>query len=77
MATEDKKSEETALVTIDIIERKIYVVREQKGMLDSDLAMLYGVTTFNLNKAVKRNLTRFPEDFMFQLTADEYNSLKF
>lgn len=77
MATKDKKSEETALVTFDLIERKIYVVREQKVMLDSDLATLYGVKTFNLNKAVKRNSKRFPEDFMFQLMADEYDSLKF
>ena len=45
MATKDKKSEETALITIDIIERKIYVVREQKVMLDSDLAKLYEVET--------------------------------
>ena len=46
-------------------------------MLDSDLAKLYGVETFNLNKAVKRNLSRFPKDFMFQLTKDEYNPLIF
>lgn len=77
MATKNKKSDETALVTLDVIERKIYVIREQKVMLDSDLAILYGVTTFNLNKAVKRNIKRFPDDFMFQMTADEYESLKF
>lgn len=46
-------------------------------MLDSDLAMLYGVLTKNLNKAVKRNVQRFPEDFMFQLTEEEYESLRF
>jgi hypothetical protein len=46
-------------------------------MLDSDLAKLYGVTTFNLNKAVKRNLKRFPEDFMFQLSSEEVKSLRF
>jgi len=46
-------------------------------MLDSDLAELYGVTTFNLNKAVKRNMDRFPQDFMFQLTADEAKVLRF
>ena len=44
-------------------------------MLDAALAELYGVTTFRLNEAVKRNSTRFPEDFKFRLTADEYNSL--
>ena len=46
-------------------------------MLDADLAVLYGVTTFNLNKAVKRNIDRFPKDFMFQLTADETSALRF
>ena len=46
-------------------------------MLDSDLAMLYEVETFNLNKAVKRNIDRFPEDFMFQLTKEEADSLRF
>lgn len=71
MATKDKKTEENALITFDSIERKIYIVREQKVMLDSDLAMLYGVTTFRLNEAVKRNKSRFPEDFMFQLTREE------
>lgn len=77
MATKDIKPTETALVTIDIIERKIYVVREQKVMLDSDLATLYGVETKMLNRAVKRNLERFPEDFMFQLTAEEFENLRF
>jgi hypothetical protein len=47
------------------IERSIFFVRGHKGMLDRGLAVLYGVTTFNLNKAVKRNADRFPEDFMF------------
>jgi len=46
-------------------------------MPDSDLANLYGIETFNLNKAVKRNIARFPEDFMFQLTKEEYDSLIF
>ena len=77
MAANEKKSAETALVTIDIIERKIYIVREQKVILDSDLAKLYGVETKMLNRAVKRNLERFPEDFMFQLTEDEDESLRF
>jgi hypothetical protein len=59
------------------IEQKIYLIRGQKVMLDSDLAHLYGVATFNLNKAVKRNMFRFPEDFMFQLSAAEFDSLRF
>lgn len=58
------------------IENKIYVIREQKVMIDFDLAELYGLTTKVLNQAVKRNLERFPEDFMFQLTDFEYQSLR-
>ena len=65
------------LVQLERIERSILLIRGHKVMLDADLAALYGVTTFNLNKAVKRNLGRFPEDFMFQLTAEEANALRF
>ncbi|MFI3240627.1 MAG: ORF6N domain-containing protein [Bacteroidales bacterium] len=57
---------------IAIIQNKIYEIRGQKVMLDRDLAQMYGVTTSNLNKAVKRNFKRFPADFMFQLTPDEF-----
>jgi len=59
------------------IENKIYEIRGQKVMLDSDLAVLYQVETFNLNKAVKRNIERFPRDFMFQLTKAEWENLIF
>jgi hypothetical protein len=58
-----------------LIGRRIYIFRGQKVMLDSDLAELYRVPTFRLNEAVKRNLQRFPEDFMFQLTKEEVDSL--
>ena len=61
----------------EIISNKIYLIREKKIMLDKDLALLYGVTTGNLNKAVKRNLKRFPGDFMFQLTKPEFKNLIF
>jgi hypothetical protein len=64
-------SEETALIPVDKIERAILQIRGRKVLLDADLAELYGVTTSQLNQAVKRNLERFPEDFMFQLTAEE------
>lgn len=57
----------------EAIRSKIYWIRDQKVMLDRDLAALYEVTTGNLNKAVKRNIKRFPEDFMFQLTQEEFN----
>jgi N-acyl-L-homoserine lactone synthetase len=56
---------------VELVERRIYLIRGQKAMLDSDLAELYQVPTFRLNEAVKRNRNGFPEDFMFQLTAEE------
>ena len=62
---------------MEVIERRIYLIRAQKVMLDSDLARLYQVETSNLNKAVKRNLNRFPRDFMFQLSQEEAQSLRF
>lgn len=65
------------LIPVEMIENKIYLIRGQKVMLNTDLAGLYGVLTKNLNKAVKRNASRFPEDFMFQLTKEEYTSLRF
>ena len=58
------------------IHHKIYTLRGKQIMLDEDLAMLYEVTTKRLNEQVKRNSERFPEDFMFQLTEEEYESLK-
>jgi hypothetical protein len=59
----------------ELIEQKIYLIRRHKVMLDADLAELYGVTTGNLNLAVRRNQRRFPEDFMFQLSRKEAQSL--
>jgi len=61
----------------EIIINKIYFIRGQKVMLDRDLAEMYNVSTGNLNKAVKRNLKRFPEDFMFQVTKEEFKNLIF
>ena len=60
-----------------IIQNMIYEIRGQKIMLDSDLAVLYGVLTKNLNKAVKRNINKFPVEFMFQLTKEEWEYLKY
>jgi len=65
------------LIPIERVENRIYMIRGQKVMLDRDLAELYRVTTFNLNKAVKRNNKRFPSDFMFQLNKQECKNLKF
>lgn len=59
-----------------LIQSRILALREQRVMLDADLAQLYGVETRVLVQAVKRNLARFPEDFMFQLTADEWTALR-
>ncbi len=63
-------------VPVELIERRIYLIRGQKVMLDADLADLYQVPTKRLNEAVKRNQDRFPEDFMFQLTKEEAESLR-
>lgn len=62
---------------VQLIERRIYAIRAQKVMIDSDLAELYQVTTGNLNKAVGRNRDCFPADFVFQLTPEEETSLRF
>ena len=59
------------IIPVAIIERKIYFIRRQKIMIDRDLAELYGVETRLLNQAVRRNIKRFPEDFMFQLSKEE------
>jgi hypothetical protein len=64
------------LIPDERIERAILLIRGHKVMLDSDLAQLYGVTTKRLNEQVRRNLKRFPDDFMIQLTADEAESLR-
>ncbi|MBP3822803.1 MAG: ORF6N domain-containing protein [Bacteroidaceae bacterium] len=61
---------------VQIIQQKIYEIRGQRVILDFDLAELYQVTTGNLNKAVKRNIRRFPTDFMFQLSKEEFDELK-
>ena len=67
----------SALVPRERIEQTILLIRGHNVMLDADLAKLYGVTTFNLNKAVKRNADRFPDDFMFRLSAQEAAALTF
>ena len=61
---------------VELVERRIYLIRGQKVMLDADLAELYQVETRALIQAVKRNIDRFPEDFMFQLTQEEGESLR-
>jgi len=66
----------TTTTNIDI-KSKIYTIRDKQVMLDRDLAELYGVETKNLNRAVTRNIERFPEKFRFQLTREEYENLRF
>jgi hypothetical protein len=67
----------SVLVPRERIEQTILLIRGHRVMRDADLAKLYGVTTFNLNKAVKRNADRFPEDFMFRLSTQEAAALTF
>ena|SRR3989338_811371 len=69
--------EVSTFLSNELIERRIYLIRGKKVMFDRDLASLYGVTTGNLNKAVSRNLERFPEEFMFQLNSKEFKNLIF
>jgi hypothetical protein len=64
-----------AMVPMEVVKSRIYLLRGQKVLLDRDLAEMYGVETRVLNQAVRRNITRFPEDFMFSLTRDEIRNL--
>lgn len=63
-------------VPAELIQRRVFVIRGQKVMLDRDLSELYGVPTKALNQAVKRNLERFPQDFMFQLSLEESENVR-
>jgi len=67
---------ENSIIPVELIAERIYIIRGQKVMLDSDLAVLYGTQTMRLNERVRRNMNRFPEDFMFQLTETEFTNLK-
>ena len=69
-------SNDKMIIPDEVVMSKIYLVREEKVMLDSDLAELYQVETRRLNEQVKRNWERFPKDFMFQLTHEEWENLK-
>jgi hypothetical protein len=69
-------TDKQSLVPVERVERMILLIRGQKVMLDSDLAELYAVETRVLIQAVKRNIERFPQDFMFQLNEDEFNNLR-
>lgn len=68
--------ESKSLLPVEQVQGKILLLRGEKVLLDSDLAALYGVTTKRLNEQVKRNEERFPTDFMFQLTKEEFTNLK-
>ena len=67
---------ENFLIPSERIVSKIYIIRNKKVMLDKDLSLLYGVQTKVFNQAVKRNIKRFPEDFMFQLSKEEFKILR-
>ncbi len=64
------------IIPVEIIENKIYIIRNHKVMLDSDLANLYDVETKRINESVKRNIERFPQNFMFQLNDTEWQNLR-
>lgn len=72
----DITPEVTTIATIDSIQTMIHVIRNERVMLDKDLATLYGVELSQLNRQVKRNIERFPSDFMFQLNNQEFANLK-
>ena len=76
MAETKEKAAALELIAAPAIEKRIFVIRERQVMLDEDLADLYGVQTKRLVEQVKRNLERFPEDFMFQLSKDEAAALR-
>lgn len=71
----DKKHNEVAIPD-EVVMNKIYVIRSQKVMLDKDLAELYNVETKQLKRAVRRNADRFPDDFMFELSKEEFDNLR-
>lgn len=77
MANQKEKLEEKELIQNEEIKNLIYTIRGKQVMLDSDVAMLYQYDTKNVNKAMKRNRERFPEDFCFKLTEDEFKNLRF
>ena len=77
MSEKGSVTKSTSIIPAERVERLIVLLRNQKVILDKDLAQLYGVSTGNLNKAVTRNIDRFPEDFMFRLTKDEFDNLRF
>ena len=77
MAKAKGKKSQTSMVPVERIERQILLVRGHKVMLDKDLAALYGVPTKSLIRAMKRNAARFPSDFVFQLTGNEFQVLRY
>lgn len=72
----EKVDEDQAIIPVEQIKKRIYLIRGKKVIIDFDLAYLYGVETKVLIQAVKRNIERFPEDFMFQLARDEFGVLR-
>ena len=74
MTLNKKNVEDEIIVSEELISNKIYFIRNQKVMIDRDLAILYGIETKRLKEQVKRNISRFPEDFMFELTKIEFEN---
>lgn len=76
MRKQSEENKENKLLKVPSIDHAIYIIRGEKVMLDEDLARIYNVETRILNQAISRNKERFPEDFMFRLTLEEYTSLR-
>ena len=76
LMSKSRAATQHGLIPLEVIERRIYFIRTHKVMLDSDLAELYGVRTKRLNEQVKRNIDRFPADFMFRLNQEESDRLR-
>ncbi|MFC0316939.1 ORF6N domain-containing protein [Olivibacter oleidegradans] len=74
--TKTQSSKESLIIPEEVVMNQIYYIRDQKVMLDRDLAELYGVETKVLKQAVKRNIDRFPNDFMFELTKQQFEILR-
>jgi hypothetical protein len=71
-----KKKAASDIIPVEVVQQRILILRGQRVIIDAELARLYGVTTKRLNEAVKRNIERFPEDFIFQLTWEEAEVLR-
>ena len=74
--TDITQRDSSSMITVEQVQAIIHTIRGERVILDNDLARMYGVETKNLKRQVRRNISRFPADFMLELTREEYNSLR-